>query len=416
MFAPLQVLCGPNGPNEGMVPVCLYSSGSAFQLIHCPVGEHNMEPRIICENVLRAIIFSILLIAFVLMVIKCIFRLNLEETTFVSKEVHGIYFPIFTICPDTSTQTLSPSDNKTFEDFEEIITKSKQYFSAQFYKISNNGYDKHYNLSDKYVLEREMNTSFDEVWSFVVAPHFKPFYLSVCAQIDVHSIMIGQNDFAWIEITIKDHGANYYSIVTSDFQESKHSSLTIWGGDSVGVSNKHTYYARRLKMQSIKRIKTKSHFCDRNKPTPIETCINEYISQSISCCPSWIKSCRERLQNCSGQKHLEDFMKLSKDLSTNVTIVEKCFVPKCDTNEWITTSELDFNYLISEGNGTMLEYVIPQKAMIEERVETLLYSHINLIADFGGYLGLFLGASIFSLFDICSSFICRAFHTSHTPK
>ena len=365
-----------------------------------------MEARIICQNAFRAIVFTILSIAFVLMVIKCIIRLNLEETTFVSKEVQGVYFPIFTICPDI--KSLSPSENKTFEDFEEIIAKSKQYFSAQLYKTSNDGNEKHFDLSDNSVLKHHMNTSVDEVWTFVVAPHFKPFYLSVCAQIDVHAIMIGQNELAWIEITIKDHGANYYSIVTSDFQESKYSSQSIWG-DSVDVSNKHTFYTRRLKMQATKRIPTKYFNCDGSKTTFTETCINEFIAQTISCCPSWIKNCK--FQSCSGQKQLEDFMKLSKNLSTNVTLVEKCFVPKCHTNEWITTSELDFNFFISEGNVTMFEYVIPQKAMVEERVETLLYSYINLIADFGGYLGLFLGGSIFSLFDICSSFICRPFHT-----
>ena len=42
--------------------------------------------------------------------------------------------------------------------------------------------------------------------------------------------------------------------------------------------------------------------------------------------------------------------------------------------------------------------------MIEE---ILVYNYQDLIADFGGYLGLLLGASIISMYDIVKEFILK---------
>ena len=39
--------------------------------------------------------------------------------------------------------------------------------------------------------------------------------------------------------------------------------------------------------------------------------------------------------------------------------------------------------------------------------ETLDYKAIDFLSDFGGYLGLFIGASLLYLYDVCADFFLR---------
>ena len=369
-----------------------------------------METKLLYVKICRSFVLIALSVAFIGMIVKCIIRVNLEETTFVSKEVEGAYFPTFTICPDMKEEEFIPGKNKSFEDLNEAIEKTKQCYSATLSIASNNGHIKTYDLKNQ-----ELNSSTNEVWSFVVGPDFNPFlYLKVCAKIVIPSFEIDKGQFTYFEVRIKDHEAKYYTIVTSDPKESKYSIQTDWG-KNIDVSMEHSFFSRKLKMLTTKRLATNSYKCEENNEIFFESCINNFIVDFLSCCPIWAKDCNDDLEPCSGIEKLEQFMNLSKILSEDLTDVKKCFEPKCVTNDWITISELDFtNTLVSSygNNITAFEYVIPSNSMIEERTETLLYNYVNLIADFGGYLGLFLGGSMLSLFDLLFSSIHRSFHVN----
>ena len=71
---------------------------------------------------------------------------------------------------------------------------------------------------------------------------------------------------------------------------------------------------------------------------------------------------------------------------------------KCTRNIWMYKIKFTrFNDVSS--NGTRVGLFMPSKEL-EIIQQVRLYTMTNFIADFGGYLGLLLGASMMSLFDL----------------
>ena len=62
-----------------------------------------------------------------------------------------------------------------------------------------------------------------------------------------------------------------------------------------------------------------------------------------------------------------------------------------------------YQYKEDKINGTMITILMPSDEM-EIIQQVRLYSLTNFIADFGGYLGLLLGASVLSMFDVILNF------------
>ena len=105
------------------------------------------------------------------------------------------------------------------------------------------------------------------------------------------------------------------------------------------------------------------------------------------------------LPKCNGSEKLQNFLTVATEVYKDTDLIQHCLKPKCETKEWFTKSDQQYVTKDLNGNNTIMEYDIVPNSMLEEKTETLLYSPINLLADFGGYLGLFLGGSILSLLD-----------------
>ena len=104
-----------------------------------------------------------------------------------------------------------------------------------------------------------------------------------------------------------------------------------------------------------------------------------------------IDSFSERL--CQSQKDFIEFRSLAlKNVDFKIR-------KRCERNVWKFTTLYNHKYDENEINGTMVTLMMPSDE-VEIHEEVRLYTMANFIADFGGYLGLLLGASIMSFFDL----------------
>ena len=102
-------------------------------------------------------------------------------------------------------------------------------------------------------------------------------------------------------------------------------------------------------------------------------------------------------QLCQSQKDFIEFRSLAlKNVDFKIR-------KRCERNVWKFTTLYNHKYDESEINGTMVTLMMPSDE-VEIHEEVRLYTMANFIADFGGFLGLLLGASVLSLFDIVLNF------------
>ncbi len=80
-----------------------------------------------------------------------------------------------------------------------------------------------------------------------------------------------------------------------------------------------------------------------------------------------------------------------------------CTLPNCQVQRWteITNDEVDFKAIpFFQANTTYFQYQIQRtddSTVVTKHM--LAYTFTNFVADFGGYLGLLLGASLLSIYD-----------------
>lgn len=85
----------------------------------------------------------------------------------------------------------------------------------------------------------------------------------------------------------------------------------------------------------------------------------------------------------------------------------------CERREWKTTLVYDWNLPMDTNSSQLQLTFFFSNGMYQVKKEYYKYTFDNLMADFGGLVGLFLGQSILSFFDLaCSIFtkvtyICR---------
>ncbi len=78
-----------------------------------------------------------------------------------------------------------------------------------------------------------------------------------------------------------------------------------------------------------------------------------------------------------------------------------CLVPNCETVRWQTIKET--TRTAPDSRMLYLNFEIPAGETVKVFKEEASYGFASFVADFGGYMGLFLGASLLSLFEEISS-------------
>ncbi len=106
---------------------------------------------------------------------------------------------------------------------------------------------------------------------------------------------------------------------------------------------------------------------------------------------------------CDKIEDTRRFVEVMKNFDLNAVYDTGCFVPNCETSSWQVTKKED-NVLAKQSrekypNMTAAMLSFQQSVPVEIREYSISYGFSNFVADFGGYLGLLLGASLLSIYD-----------------
>ena len=353
----------------------------------------------------------ILCIAFFIGILTSFLQVQKEQTTYEEKILKGKgILPSLTICRNHN----SDSDNyDTFEDVMDMIEDFKDDIQAKL----------RVNTTMKISLKNESllasyGLNFDEMWSYS-ATIFQDEYptLIPCTTLNwpflkfpTDNDLLNQLHNIWLDIfAIR----NFSSINTGFYLDwhapgkSLHNFDFEWGNsfDIVYVMKGYTYVP--ITVETTK-LKLSSFDCYEENLMNNTDCINDFINEELKCQLPWLEEKLPiGLEICSGSEKLKEFRKLYTHLTSTETSkrieMKGCFKPNCETLSWVKsyTETYDFQSKDYGGlNGTKLWLGLPKSTHTIQRTEILLADFSTFLADFGSYLGLFLGASILSITDL----------------
>ena len=132
-----------------------------------------------------------------------------------------------------------------------------------------------------------------------------------------------------------------------------------------------------------------------NKVSNLEYCIEDYLQKKGNCTKD------DGLLNCSAANDLFNIFNYKEnEFFTNT----KCKLP-CTFAYYEVTSHLP-NFVESNNASRSVNLILyADSEKVIHTKEIMIYTSNNLIADVGGYLGLLLGVSIYSLYKGILSFV-----------
>ena len=216
-----------------------------------------------------------------------------------------------------------------------------------------------------------------------------------CTSVDLptkHSLTPGTNDYLQLEVLPNNH-FNDFGVVFHEKNEFDFGPST--DGNTYYVSfapGKKNYI--ELHMSQIININSNESPCEEEsieRKGYLEQ-LNEMYLKGMNCTLPWLKG---KSKICESQEDFEEFRLITSQLTWF------SIDPKCDRDLWKFTTLFTRHSKGSKEdiNGTMVAITMPSNEFqISQQVR--LYTMTNFIADFGGYLGLLLGASVMSFFDI----------------
>ena len=155
-------------------------------------------------------------------------------------------------------------------------------------------------------------------------------------------------------------------------------------------------------------------------PKTVDKCIEDYYVRELGCKMPWIVGNESKLETCSTSESYLKYTSLVQELIDDTSKVSfwnlvQC-QPRCQFTQFHLhkTSESNFDILDYAGyeddgaNAAAMLYFTSTEIEMKQRIK--VYDESNLMADIGGYLGLFLGASIYTLVDVIVSSLEKVVH------
>lgn len=169
-----------------------------------------------------------------------------------------------------------------------------------------------------------------------------------------------------------------------------------------------------LQATIYKKINTKKFPCDETNAFKLTKCYNEFYMKKLKCKFPWIKSGDfSSLEKCESKHKTKDLVELIKKVNTeelNDEIVAfGCNITNCDSVKWASSS-LQTVPLPNDPGRVFFSLIFPSSAKVLVIEESLAYTMKNLLADFGGFAGIFVGASIMTIYDLLLNFGSKAGH------
>ena len=162
-----------------------------------------------------------------------------------------------------------------------------------------------------------------------------------------------------------------------------------------------------IKKSHMKALDQPHHRCySDSKPINTSACIADFIEREIGCNPNIQGSQYSTEQTCTFKPQLLQLQNISHRLSESydneIYAMTGC-LSSCEKDLYI----IDAEPMTCE-RGIVDEYVLTLRITdrsYEERKQYIIYETNSFIADVGGYMGLLLGCSIWSLINEIEAFV-----------
>lgn len=349
-------------------------------------------------EVSRKIYIVILSSAFAYAILKSYFNLLEEHTTFEESTLknHGI-LPSLTLCVNQHQ-----ADNFTrIEDVSNAVELEKNR-SSGFIRFIGHGLEpEKLDLKNVTILYQHFDVTHEEVWSYGVHVSSKsPFPIVLCTTLNLPFIK-APNPVADITLDIKYQPySNYIRLEKHQPYQSLHNHEFDWLGGLELVRNATGVKEVLTTLESVL-LKKESHDCYEDNSMKITKCINDIIAEKLECSLTWMKIQSNEI--CTGSDKLIQFREFYSNLNSNQTQreIKKCLKPNCKTIKWKQSYTSEW----SRKKGMRIQMTLPSNSYTISRKEILLADFSTFMADFGSYLGLFLGTSVLSIIDILVNYL-----------
>ena len=151
-----------------------------------------------------------------------------------------------------------------------------------------------------------------------------------------------------------------------------------------------------LKMSQRKKVKTKHYKCNEADSSQREKCLETFYMAKLGCQFPWIQNGSNICKNLSEMKNiLAEIADLNGKTRMELENSD-CFVPNCDQKTWEMINRKPKN--LNLNNFTLVSLNFQSASKVHVIKETLTYGLTNFLSDLGGFMGLFFGYSLLSLF------------------
>ncbi|XP_059083151.1 uncharacterized protein LOC131880512 [Tigriopus californicus] len=349
------------------------------------------------------------------------------------KALPDLKFPSVTICPKiSSNQTFSPEQISQAIQFQHWIhdfdcendTADNQNLDATFTfqaMLENmprtdfilEAYDPCYengiiNMRDDQHFREE---DYSEIWTSYVTPS-KELSTMTLTRCYTYNSPINTKSGHELHFTLEGTNIEWFQVFLHDKEQFFISNNKLYGSETFAIHSK-SELSVEYELAVKRRIAMNADPvpCHDNKPYPLfHDCLDDYLERATGCALPWRTGSNTGLATCQSsiqfQKYWVEVQELIEVGESVLYSKTGCYT-KCQRHYYKATkheaSKVDDEHEEGEYHVHMsLSYKEPE---IVVETENLAYDLNDLIGDIGGYLGLLLGASVLTIWDICSKFL-----------
>lgn len=188
----------------------------------------------------------------------------------------------------------------------------------------------------------------------------------------------------------------------SDFDSALLSNIDMLGRYSLPVGDVTTVVRRfKVSKKIVESLSRGEEPCDPHNRQEVVPCVLDYVARNMSCLLPWYQ--KEEFSHkppCQSEEDFEHFALLDSKLQA-LDIRSLLRTTGCRRNCRYGQYEarLTLEYALPENQTSTNIRIQATRSIVTVETEVLMYDLQQFVADFGGYLGLLLGASVLTAFD-----------------
>ncbi len=157
-------------------------------------------------------------------------------------------------------------------------------------------------------------------------------------------------------------------------------------------------------------INVPNHPCNEDNNHSVARCVDDYInSELLGCTLPWLanQSSSGPKRICNSIQDLTNYLDSMIYLNTQEVYDIGCYTLNCETVQWEMVKTVESYMKAEQSNMTALRLMFQNSQPVTVLKHSIVYGFSNFVADFGGYLGLLLGASLLSIYDSSVAMITK---------